>query len=525
MATNGSPQGEGPRAHATFNYPTADIIICSSDNIHFRLHRNILSIASDFFGDMLSLPQPDGASGLPVIPVTEPSTVLECLFRLCYPIKDPPLLTVEQVRPTLEAAMKYQMGEATEIATAKLHALVSVAPLRVYAIAYQRSLDDVVRSAGQVVHKQNAQNTYVDELEEIPVSAYRRLLSYCERAGPWNPLFGGTTLSQQFGLWLEPTTQILASVPPPIIPPFPGQPAKIIVSPTFDPSNADLIIHTSDNVRLGVSQDILKLSSPVFAKELSKGGQTPRQTLLPVPESGKVMLALLHICYPIPSPSFATLDEIVNVLIAAEKYQMSKATWYLRGALAKLADSPSVDPLWLYLAACRFGMQELAGIAARSTLRQDLVVTSQSDIDLDKFGVSAGCFWRLLEYHRQCKAAVRGIVDGGDMAWISKEWHNRLKASCTRSSALATTCWLSHYLKAIAKEAWPRSSSAVSEKVLAEAMTGSASVGFAVNNPCSACTGRQGMLTIISFSKFVESVIEEREEKVILQWKKTALVV
>ncbi|KAH9893457.1 hypothetical protein C8Q73DRAFT_761403 [Cubamyces lactineus] len=519
MATSSS-QDDRPRTHATFNHPAADIIICSSDNVHFRLHKIILSIASAFFGDMLSLPQPDGATGLPVIPVTEQSTVLESLFRLCYPIKDPLLLTVEQVRPTLEAAMKYQMEEATEIATAKLHTLVSVAPLRVYAIAYRHSLESVVRAAEQAVHKQNAQNMYVDELEEIPVSAYRRLLCYCEKAGPWNPLFGSTAFGQRFGQ--QSTTQGFAFAPPPIVPPYPGQPAKVTVSPTFDPSGADVIIHTSDNVRLGVSKDILRYSSPVLIKELSKSGHIPHQALLPVPEPGKVMLALLQICYPIPTPSYATLDEIMNILVAAEKYQMSKATWYLRDALAKLAGSSTVDSLSLYLAACRFGMQELAGVAARLTLRQDLVKTAQSAVDTDKFGVSAGCFWRLMEYHRQCKAAVRGIVDGGDIAWISDEWQKKLRASCIRSSALATTCWLGRYLKAIAKEAWPSSSDAVSESVLAEAMEGSAQLSHLPSNfPCCTCTEPKGMLTIISFSKFVESVIEERERKVILQWRKS----
>ncbi|KAI0664236.1 hypothetical protein C8Q70DRAFT_1146050 [Cubamyces menziesii] len=523
MATSSPSPDDRPRTHAAFNHPAADIIICSSDNVHFRLHKIILSIASDFFGDMLSLPQPDGAAGLPVIPVTEHSSVLESLFRLCYPIKDPLLLTVEQVRSTLEAAMKYQMEEATEIATAKLLSLVTVAPLRVYAIAYRHSLENVVHAAEQAVHKQSAQAMYVDELEEIPMSAYRRLLSYCERAGPWSPLFGSTTLGQQFGQQLVTSTAISAFAPPPVIPPFPGQLAKFIVSPTFDPSGADVIIYTSDNVRLGVSKDILKFSSPVLSKELAKGGHVPHQTLLPVPESGKVMLALLRICYPIPSPSYTTLDEIVNILVAAEKYQMSKATWYLRGALSKLASSSSVDPLMLYLAACRFGMQELAGVAARLTLREDLVKTAQNIIDIDKFGVSAGCFWRLMEYHRQCKAAVRGVVDSGDTAWISNDWQNKLKASCTRSSALATTCWLSRYLQAIAKKAWPSSSDAVSESVLAEAMEGSSL--FTSSYPCSTCTTTKGMLTIISFSKFVERVIDERERKVILQWRKMERIV
>ncbi|KAI9064037.1 hypothetical protein FKP32DRAFT_590311 [Trametes sanguinea] len=140
---------------APLNHPftdsSADIVFCSSDHVHFKLHRIILSIASEFFKDMFALPQsagtgtmlnplapvgsaeePTQVDGLPVVHVSEPGAVLESLFRICYPIKDPPLETLAQVRPILEAALKYQMQEAVEITSRRLLDLAQTEPLRVY---------------------------------------------------------------------------------------------------------------------------------------------------------------------------------------------------------------------------------------------------------------------------------------------------------------------------------------------------------------------------------------------------------
>ncbi|KAI0328721.1 hypothetical protein GY45DRAFT_959688 [Cubamyces sp. BRFM 1775] len=525
-----------PSEHPTFKDPLADVILRSADNVHFRLHKIVLSLASDFFSDMFSLPQPgrggtaaspsstlnsesETVDGLPVIPVTESSAALESLFCLCYPIDDPPLETVEQVRPTLEAALKYQMREAIKITTARLRDLAVIAPMRVFAIASRLSLIDVVIVAANAVRDLGIQDTYVDELEEISVEAYRQLLDYCTAtpgsvnatpAPPFMQSFGEAPMFGPAGFDLLDCYSL-----------------EYAMNTTFNPTGAELVLHTADDIRLGVSKDILTLSSPVFAKELQSNGgrQAPVQqpTVLTVPESAEVMVALLRICYPIPDvPITGAGVELVSVLEAAERYQMDKAVEHIQRELLERVhdDSPSgAHHLPLYLVACRLGMRWLAKKAAYRTLRRNLLkeLAGAEVRELAWLGVSAGCVWRLLEYHRQCKAAVRSVVDGArigsidSIPWFSPEWKDKLKKSCQccmLSYANWLPCWFGSYMDAIGNEEWPSGATAVGDTALESCSTG------AYIDGCETCRRVTSFPTMVNFSKFVQEVIDQREQEV-----------
>jgi hypothetical protein len=69
--------------------PDANLIIRSSDNVNFRVHKSILTMVSPFFKDLLSLPQPsDGeiVDGLPVVQLSEDSELLNSLISRLYPV-------------------------------------------------------------------------------------------------------------------------------------------------------------------------------------------------------------------------------------------------------------------------------------------------------------------------------------------------------------------------------------------------------------------------------------------------------
>ncbi|KAG2042723.1 hypothetical protein BDR03DRAFT_931618 [Suillus americanus] len=94
-------------------FDRGDIILRSADNL-------LLSLASSFFSNMFSLPQPgsldDAADrtkhGLPIIPVTEKSVVLRKLLSFCSPVYDtdvPVLKNLDIVMSVLDAADKYDM--------------------------------------------------------------------------------------------------------------------------------------------------------------------------------------------------------------------------------------------------------------------------------------------------------------------------------------------------------------------------------------------------------------------------------
>jgi hypothetical protein len=72
-----------------FDVSDTNLIIRSSDLVDFRIHKSVLAIASPFFKDLLSLPQPSDSEivdGLPVVRVSENSRLLESLISMLYPV-------------------------------------------------------------------------------------------------------------------------------------------------------------------------------------------------------------------------------------------------------------------------------------------------------------------------------------------------------------------------------------------------------------------------------------------------------
>ncbi|KAH9942678.1 hypothetical protein B0H21DRAFT_520642 [Amylocystis lapponica] len=135
------------QAASPFDKATADVVLRSSDDVLFRVHKIILSEASPFFETMFSLPQPAADASSPdspsEIPVPENSAILDDLLRICYPVPDPPLDTIDRVRDVLAAAIKYDM-EAGKVACRKALQSASLLeqPLHVYAVAVQFALKE-----------------------------------------------------------------------------------------------------------------------------------------------------------------------------------------------------------------------------------------------------------------------------------------------------------------------------------------------------------------------------------------------
>jgi hypothetical protein len=65
----------------------ANIVIRSSDFVNFKVHKHVLAVASPFFKDLLSLPQPpdsESVDGLPVVQLSEDSELLSTLVSMLY---------------------------------------------------------------------------------------------------------------------------------------------------------------------------------------------------------------------------------------------------------------------------------------------------------------------------------------------------------------------------------------------------------------------------------------------------------
>ena len=175
-----------PASSYTFDAKDADAVLQaplqpgSDQSKDFRVHKVILSIASTFFHDMFSLPQPATRDvALPVIPITESADVFEVFLRLIYPVEPPTITSLQLADDLFQLAEKY-MADSVH---AKLRQILISSPflkddpIWVYALAYRANLDTEAELAIPLTFK-------IDPIRDIPqahlrmmtVETYNRLL-------------------------------------------------------------------------------------------------------------------------------------------------------------------------------------------------------------------------------------------------------------------------------------------------------------------------------------------------------------
>ncbi|KAJ7310688.1 hypothetical protein DFH08DRAFT_618330, partial [Mycena albidolilacea] len=125
---------------APFDDTGADTILRASDGADFCVYCQILSLASPFFKDLFSIPQPDSEPDVPVIPVDEHSNLLNPLLRSFYPGAEllQPVNGVDKLAKLIEASVsKYEIECAVPRLQAALQQHVEADTVAVYAIACQ----------------------------------------------------------------------------------------------------------------------------------------------------------------------------------------------------------------------------------------------------------------------------------------------------------------------------------------------------------------------------------------------------
>jgi hypothetical protein len=103
---------EDPSLPRYLEMPSVDVIIQSSDNVNFRVHRSVMATSSPFFRDMFSLPQPssDASDELPVVRVSEAADVLNSLLSMLYHVPPEMPHSSDNILALLAATDKYDMG-------------------------------------------------------------------------------------------------------------------------------------------------------------------------------------------------------------------------------------------------------------------------------------------------------------------------------------------------------------------------------------------------------------------------------
>ncbi|KAA1477003.1 hypothetical protein DENSPDRAFT_844135 [Dentipellis sp. KUC8613] len=189
--TIAAPALEPRKAAAPFDGDDtdADVVLRSSDQVDFRVHKIILSLASPLFKDMFRVPQPPAGStpstdpaissdGLPIVNVTEDAHTLEFVLRSCYPVRSPTFSKLSEVRLVLEASTKYEIDAVQAVAEAGLKAVVEEDPLGVFAIACRCNRDDICRLAAKHLVHHSLTSLESEELHTISAFTYHKLTKW-----------------------------------------------------------------------------------------------------------------------------------------------------------------------------------------------------------------------------------------------------------------------------------------------------------------------------------------------------------
>ncbi|KAI0694568.1 hypothetical protein C8T65DRAFT_744319 [Cerioporus squamosus] len=193
---------DGPAARQAlppFDKPSADVVIRTVDQVDFHVWKCLLGSVSQVFADMFDpMPSAPDTSAPPpfakseprigeksVVQVTETSAVFDSLLRTFYPPPNITFSSLDELKSIIAAADKYCMeGVLQVLRDLLLNAYLSEEPLRVYAIGVQyRRLDEFGGVAEAAIRSfltlsEDDANEYVEELDTLSASAYRRLLSY-----------------------------------------------------------------------------------------------------------------------------------------------------------------------------------------------------------------------------------------------------------------------------------------------------------------------------------------------------------
>ncbi|SJL13594.1 uncharacterized protein ARMOST_17040 [Armillaria ostoyae] len=201
-------------------------------------------------------------------------------------------------------------------------------------------------------------------------------------------------------------------------------------APFNDPTdNVDLVIRTADNVDFFVLSALLSLRSPssFFRHALQDNRHTEERDGLPVlrvKEDGATFRFILLLCYPYTTPEVDSLDQLLAVADALDKYCLDAAL----DRLIRTAPTSSLmkeHALRVFAIAITHGWRELGEIAAKHTLAVPLDCAILDVEELD--GISARHLFRLQDYHKRC----------GKAAQLSSAWELRCRTSLSQIQGIS----------------------------------------------------------------------------------------
>ncbi|KAH9058193.1 hypothetical protein EDB87DRAFT_1685519 [Lactarius vividus] len=240
--------------------------------------------------------------------------------------------------------------------------------------------------------------------------------------------------------------------------PDPPSPPAGLVEPNlqvlFDYPGADVVLRSRDSRMFRVLKLYLINSSSALGELIQAQSDAPdatdsesTQTQLPeihLPVSSAIISSLLTFIFPVIPILPSTLEETMELLSVAQKYEMSSVLSDIRGSLA-LQDPPFISPENAFLAyslAQRYGLYKEATQAARLTLKFVLTIETLED----KLAMMSGaCLHELWKYHQRVQAQLKLDLpsSGASVGALLNGF------DCTQYSIDGYPYWVESYIRSI----------------------------------------------------------------------------
>ena len=240
----------------------------------------------------------------------------------------------------------------------------------------------------------------------------------------------------------------------------PSSPLVSLENLLFDYPGADVILRSCDSYEFRVLKIYIFHSSPVLGERVlaadcpQSGAAVPAvaaATSLPVSQlsdSGAVLFSLLTYIFPVQPMLPSTVEQVMELLSAAQKYKMDAILTHIRNHIAQ-QNPPFIreeNSLYVYSLAQKHGLRREVLQAAQSTLA--LLTLTIDNLD-EKLEMMPGVFLHeLWKYHQRVRANLTSDLE----PFIASRAHTTFKGPCrTALAPSGVPSWLDDYISSIGR--------------------------------------------------------------------------
>ena len=238
----------------------------------------------------------------------------------------------------------------------------------------------------------------------------------------------------------------------------PSFPVVSLENLLFDYPGADVILRSCDSYEFRVLKLDIFHSSPVLGERVlaadhPQSGAAITATSVPVTQlsdSGAVLFSLLTYIFPVQPILPSTVEQVMELLSAAQKYKMDAVLIHIRNHIDKQYP-PFVreeNSLYIYSLAQKHGLRQEVLQAARSTLGLSTLTIDDLDENLE---LMRGSFLHeLWKYHQRVRANLKLDLENFIVSRAAATF--KLEGTCrTALAASGVPSWLDRYILSIGR--------------------------------------------------------------------------